>query len=163
MALTTAYRNRLGAQFIESFVTFVYKKRKVAELQAKGPLTPDEANMLAHYQQDIARDRATFLAWRNLVQAEDGYTLVQIKNFILSHRATILNILRNRYDDEIAEINTLKDQETASATSEEQLANLPTLLAELDTRITKRQMWRDLVVELRDMLEADFSNEAEMG
>jgi hypothetical protein len=153
----------LAAQFIESYVTFVYKKRKVAELLAKGELTAGEANILSHYQLDITRDRAIFQTWRNLIQAEDGYTLAQIKTFLLNNRATILNLLRNHYVDEIATINALKDQETSNAVTEEQIANLPTLLAELDNRISKRQMWHDLVVELRDANDTSFADEAEMG
>lgn len=163
MALPTAYRNRLAAQFLESYVTFVYKKREVVRLLAKGDLTPDEANILAHYQRDISRDRATFQIWRNLIQAEDGYTLAQIKTFLLNNRATILNLLRSRWEAEVAAVEALKTEETAKAVTEEDLVNLPTILAELDNRKSLRQMWRDLVVELRDKTDADFATEAEMG
>lgn len=163
MALTTQYRNRLAAQFIESYVTFIYKKREVARLIAKGDLTADETNILSHYQRDITRDRATFLIWRNLIQAEDGYTLAQIKTFLLNNRATILNLLRSRFDDEITAIDTLKNEETARAITEEMLANLPNVLAELDNRKALRQIWRNLIIELRDKSDPDFSSEAELG
>lgn len=163
MALTTQYRNRLAAQFIESYVTFIYKKREVARLIVKGDLTADEANILAHYQRDITRDRSIFTTWRNMIQAEDGYTLAQIKTFLLNNRVTILNLLRSRFDDEITTIDTLKDEEIAKATTKDLLANLPTVLAELDDRKVLRQMWRNIIIELRDKPDADFATEAEIG
>jgi hypothetical protein len=179
MTIPVAYRDQLLAQFIESSVTFIYKKRKVAELEAKvetTPLTANEANILSHYQIAIARDRATFQIWKKGLQDHTkfnnefgnpfppgSYTLAQIKTFILNNRVAILNYMRERYDIEITRFNVLKDEETLAAITDEQKANLPTLLAELDNRIAKRQMWRDLVIELRDMLEADYSAEAELG
>jgi len=174
MALTAAYRNQLGRQFIESYLYFIYHKRRAAELLAKGSLTAEEANILQHCQQAVIHDRGVFQKWVQLVQAQDGYTLAQIKTFILSHRAAVLDILRSRYEAEMAEIDNLKDETEASDMLEPLDITFcavrrflihpqpDILLAELDERKALRYMWRQLVVELRDMAEAAFAAEAEI-
>lgn len=163
MALPTAYRNQLLAQFVDSFVTFIHNKRTVAQLLAKGTLTAEEAIILQHCQQAVAHDRAVFQIWKNdVLIAKGGYTLAQIKTFILNNRAAVLDAWATVKAAEMAEIDALKVQTEASATTETDLANLPNLLAELDNRKGIRQYWRDLALELKAKTDADYATEAEL-